>query len=118
MTKTGHQKFSALKWKLFLKKLIQKFFRPPNSAPSLSLCFLRRLSLFFIYSRPNCNNYMSNGRTDKYRHMETERRRRKPFKRATDRKSDITKERHKYYIKRATASLGSIRIRLSIVRVV
>jgi len=29
---------------------------------------------------------------------------REPFKRATDRKSDKTKERHKYYIKRATAS--------------
>jgi len=37
MTKKGHQKFSALKWKFFPKKVIQKCFRPPklgaNSPP-------------------------------------------------------------------------------------
>jgi len=30
----------------------------------------------------------------------------KPFKRATDRKSDTTNERHQYCIKRATSSWG------------
>jgi len=40
MTKKGHQKFSALKWKLFPKKVIQKFFRPPqNRRQSLRLCY-------------------------------------------------------------------------------
>ena|SRR6218665_904368 len=44
MTKKGHQKFWALKWKFFLKKVIRKFGQrnlfsvPPNSASSLRPC--------------------------------------------------------------------------------
>ena len=34
---------------------------------------------------------------------------REQFKRATDRKSDITKELHKYCIKRATTSEGQVK---------
>ena len=38
LLKKGHQKFSALKLTFSPKKIIQKLFAPPNSAPSLRLC--------------------------------------------------------------------------------